>query len=222
MRIKNNCPCINTDEACSSFLFGLSIASQYIENDTYKKILVVAPEKMSQQINWEDRGTCILFGDAAGAVILGKVEEPYGIIHSKLKTNGTGADLLKIDADGKIQMDGQEIFKFALEKGKEIVEEILEETKLDINEITYIIPHQANDRITQVIGKKLGLPKKMVSTIKNLGNTGSSSIPIALYKLYKTGKLKKGDYIITVAFGAGLTWGANLIRWNLDRKGDDK
>lgn len=227
LEIRNGCPAFDIQAACSGFVYGLSAASAYIKSGNYKKILLVCPEVMTRYVNYKDRDTCVLFGDGAGAAVLAPVENPFGVLGSVIKAEGERAELLTIPDSGSsrrilddpcIQMNGREIYEFAIKSGISIIKEVLEKSRIELNKVKYVIPHQANKRITESIGDCLQIPEKMVSNIEKLGNTGAASIPIALYELFENGKLRKGDLIITVGFGAGLTWGANLIRWNLKQK----
>lgn len=229
MNLKN-CPAWDLSAACSGFVYALSVASAYISSGVYKNILVIGADAFTRYVNWKDRNTCVLFGDGAGAVVLSQVEEGYGILGSYLAADGRGADFLKIPAGGSklpgseetikeglhyVSMNGQEVFKFAVRIIPEAVKRVLEEAKLSLDEVDYIIPHQANQRITEAAAARLGVDfKRMVSNIERFGNTSTASIPLVLDELWEKRKLKRGDILLLVGFGAGLTWGANLIRWH--------
>lgn len=221
--------------ACSGFTYGISIASQFIKGGLVKKALVIGVETLSKLVNWEDRNTCVLFGDGAGAAILTESNES-GIINTHLGSDGRGGELLKCkassltvnsnklkellnlneeDLESKfIEMDGKEIFKFAVKVMIKGIEEVLNDSNLKLDHIKYIIPHQANLRIIEHVAKRLGIDKnKFYINIHNYGNTSAASIPIALAEADEQGLLKKGDHLILVGFGGGLTWAASLIKW---------
>lgn len=221
--------------ACSGFTYGISIASQFIRNGTVKKVLVIGVETLSKLVDWNDRNTCILFGDGAGAAILEESNEK-GISSVYLGSDGRGAGLLKcksskldVNSDklkkllnskeedlemGFIDMDGKEIFKFAVKIMVKGIEEVLKDSNLELKDIKYIIPHQANLRIIDHVAKKFNIDKdKFYININHYGNTSAASIPIALAEVDEQGLLKKGDNIILVGFGGGLTWAASLIKW---------
>ncbi|MBV1816635.1 beta-ketoacyl-ACP synthase III [Clostridium cochlearium] len=221
--------------ACSGFTYGISIASQFIKNGVAKKVLVIGVETLSKLVNWKDRNTCILFGDGAGAAIIAESSEK-GISSVYLGSDGRGAELLKCksskldvnsdklkellnlkeeDLESKfIDMDGKEIFKFAVKIMVKGIEEVLKDSNLELKDIKYIIPHQANLRIIDHVARKFNIDKdKFYINIHNYGNTSAASIPIALAEVDEQGLLKKGDNIILVGFGGGLTWAASLIKW---------
>lgn len=216
--------------ACTGFIYGMTIASQFIECGMYKTVLLIGADAFTRHINWKDRSTCILFGDGAGAVVLKAVDEGYGLISSYLAADGSGADLLKIPAGGSanpgsedtvrnglhyVQMNGSEVFKFAVRILPEAVIKALEKAGLTVDDIDYLIPHQANIRIINSAADRLGISKeKIIVNLEKYGNTSTASIPLAFYDLYKTGGLKRDDIVVFVGFGAGLTWGANVIRWH--------
>lgn len=204
----------DTQAACAGFASGLQNAFAQIKSSEYRKVLLVCPKAMSRLLNWKDRTTCILFGDAAAAVVLEKSEEP-GIVGSIIKSDGRLHDILKVNS--KIKMEGRKVFKEAIKCGEEIIPEILEKYELKIEDIDFFIPHQANQRITDSLCEKLNIPQeKTISNIAKYGNTSSASVPLAIDEIYREGRLKKGNLILTVSFGAGFTWGANIIRWIKD------
>lgn len=214
---------------CSGFVYALWTASQAVETGAYRCVLVIGADILSRQVNWEDRATCVLFGDGAGAVVLTPVEEPYGVLSGVLGADGTGAPLLHVPAGGTreplsaeviaqkrhtIQMRGREVFKFAVTIMGEVSMQALEQAGIAPEEVSLFIPHQANIRIIQAAAERLNLPMERVFVnVDRYGNTSAASIPIALYEAWVSGRLQKGDVVVVVGFGAGLTWGACVIRW---------
>ncbi len=214
---------------CSGFVYALWMASQAVETGAYRCALVIGADILSRQVNWEDRATCVLFGDGAGAVVLTPVEEPYGVLSGVLGADGTGAPLLHVPAGGTreplsaeviaqkrhtIQMRGREVFKFAVTIMGEVSVQALEKAGIAPEEVSLFIPHQANIRIIQAAAERLNLPMERVFVnVDRYGNTSAASIPIALYEAWASGRLQKGDVVVVVGFGAGLTWGACVIRW---------
>ena len=215
--------------ACSGFLYGLYVADSFIRSGMHKKILVVGTEVLSKITDWEDRTTCILFGDGAGAVIVEPTIEDRGILSMSVNSDGSMWDLLHLPAGGSkipasresvdnklhfIKMRGNETFKFAVRALEDLVIRILEENKLDPSQISLLIPHQANLRIIQATADRLGIPmEKVLINIDKYGNTSAASIPIALDEALTTGRVKEGDYILLEAFGGGLTWASALLKW---------
>ncbi|MDI6715924.1 MAG: beta-ketoacyl-ACP synthase III [Actinomycetota bacterium] len=229
-----NCAAFDLQAACTGFVYGLAVASQFIETGMYKTVLLIGADAFTKHINWKDRGTCILFGDGAGAVVLQQVEEGYGVLGSYLDADGKGSDLLKIPAGGSlqpgneftvknglhyVQMNGNEVFKFAVRILPEAATKVLNEVGLSIDDVDYLIPHQANMRIITAAAERLGIKQEKIAVnIEMYGNTSTASIPLALNDLYKSNRIKKGDILLFVGFGAGLTWGANVVKWAI--KGD--
>lgn len=208
-----NAAAMDIGAACAGFMYGMIVAKQFIDNRAYKNILVVGVEKLSKITDWTDRNTAVLFGDAAGAAVLGPVSEGNGILSFELGSNGAGAkDLYQ---DGKyIYMNGREVFKFAVRQMGESAVNVVEKAGLTKDDIDALIPHQANIRIMEASRERLGLPEeKLVKTVHKYGNTSSSSIPLALYDAVQSGKVKDGDIVVLVGFGGGLTWGAVALRW---------
>jgi 3-oxoacyl-[acyl-carrier-protein] synthase-3 len=217
--------------ACSGFVYGITIADQFIKSGFYRNIVIIGAETLSRFINWNDRTTCVLFGDGAGAVVLsGNSDDNRGIIKTILGTNGfKPAEWLDIEAGGSykpggtytnnnseyfIRMNGREIFKFGSKILVSAILEILKKSHLSITDIDYIIPHQANMRITQHVASILKINEdKFIMNINECANTSAASIPIALDQAVKSGKINTGDRLILVGFGAGLTWGSALIDW---------
>ena len=209
--------------ACSGFVAAYQIAQAYVESGRYQSILVIGSEVLSTLTNWQDRGTCILFGDGAGATII-KAQEGRKY-HSVLHSDGSMGGALTCNSrnnlisgglpvDTYMQMEGQEVFKFAVKKVPEAINEVLEKNELRIEEIDWLILHQANRRIIESISKRLQIPiEKIPMNLQEYGNTSSASIPLLLDELNTAGKLKSGQKIIMVGFGAGLSWGAVILEW---------
>jgi 3-oxoacyl-(acyl-carrier-protein) synthase III len=217
--------------ACTGFIYGITVAKQFIETGYYKKVLVVSSEGMSKVTEWKDRNTCVLFGDGAGAAVLGVVEDGYGIMSTYIDADGSlGHNITlpflhvpeedvkrRINYENKrtLWQDGAEVFKFAIKTMPLASEKVLKDAGLTIDDVNYIIPHQANIRIIESAAKRLGiLLEKVYTTIRKFGNISSASIPVALTHAYKEKCLKKGDNIVLVGFGGGLTWGAALLKWS--------
>jgi len=207
---------------CSGFIYALNIADLYIRGGQARNVLVVGTEVLSRILNWQDRTTCVLFGDGAGAVVLQRSEKP-GILSTKLHADGSQRCMLsapgqiingKIEGEPFIKMDGQGVFKFAVKSLSLVAEEVLAENKLSGADIDWMIPHQANIRIIEATAKKLGLGMdKVVLTVDIHGNTSAASIPLALDVAVRDGRIKPGQHLLMEAVGGGFTWGAALIRW---------
>ncbi|MBS4188869.1 ketoacyl-ACP synthase III [Bacillus sp. FJAT-49705] len=207
-----NAAAMDISAACAGFMYGMITAKQFIETGAYKHILVVGVEKLSRITDWEDRNTAVLFGDGAGAAIIGPVSEGRGILSFELGADGTGAKHLY--QDEYIIMNGREVFKFAVRQMGESCIHVLEKAGLSKEDVDLLIPHQANIRIMEAARQRLELPEeKMSKTVHKYGNTSSSSIPIALVEELEAGKVKDDDLIVMVGFGGGLTWGAIALRW---------
>ena len=213
---------------CSGFSYAIDVANQMIRTGAYPNALVIGADVMSGTLDWTDRSTCILFGDGAGAVVLGPVESG-GILSSVLGADGSGVPLLYIAAGGsrepltsagmesgrnRICMNGREVYKFAVQIMGEVSAEALEACELSASDVSLFIPHQANIRIIESAAKRLGLPpEKVFVNLDRYGNTSAASIPLALDEAVKAGRVNRGDIVVTVGFGAGLTWAANVIQW---------
>ncbi|WP_341764197.1 beta-ketoacyl-ACP synthase III [Candidatus Tisiphia endosymbiont of Beris chalybata] len=214
-------PSFDLQAVCSGFIYGLHVADSLISSSKYKTILLVGAEKMSSLLDWNDRATCILFGDGAGAVILQYSDDNSGIIDSHIYSDGRYYDLLYTDGgvsmngkSGKLKMKGQEVFKYAVEKMSKSAEEIMHNNHLTTDDIDYFVPHQANIRIIEAIAERLNFaPNKVVKTVTEHANCSAASIPLALASLKNCHNLKKGDILLLSAMGAGVTWGSALIRW---------
>jgi len=215
---------------CSGLAYSIEVARGLINNGNMKNILVMGAEKLSSIVNWEDRATCCLFGDGAGALILSEGDDSEGnIIDSIIKADGTGEAALKIlrggsrfpiedtlppKADRSLTMDGQAVYNFAVRVNTEMVKELLERNNLTSDDLAWIVPHQANYRIIKAAGKRLKIDEsKFFMNLEDYGNTSAASIGIALNEMHEKDLLKRGDYIITMGFGAGLTYAANLIKY---------
>ncbi|MGB9804348.1 beta-ketoacyl-ACP synthase III, partial [Desulfofundulus sp.] len=215
---------------CTGFIYALVCGSQFIAARAARIVLVVGTEVLSRLVNWQDRNTCVLFGDGAGAVVMGPVPEGYGILASRLGAEGSGAMLLSLPAGLSrrpaseetlakkqhfIHMNGREVFKFAVKVMEESCLAVLQAAGLSTRELDFLIPHQANIRIIEAAAKRLNLPLERVwVNVDRYGNTSAASIPLALHEALEARRIKDGDHVVMVAFGAGLTWGATLLRWH--------
>ncbi|MFD2208491.1 beta-ketoacyl-ACP synthase III [Virgibacillus halophilus] len=209
-----NAAAMDIGAACAGFMYGMITGKQFIETKTYKKVLVIGVEKLSKITDWEDRNTCVLFGDGAGAVVLGDVSDGKGILSFELGANGGGAKHLYENENGHIIMNGREVFKFAVRQMPDSSVNVVEKIGLKRDDVDYLIPHQANIRIMNAARERLGISEeKMATTIKKYGNNSSASIPMALAESVANGKIKDGDLVVLVGFGGGLTWGAVAMRW---------
>ena len=210
-----NIPAMDLSAACSGFVYALVTATQFIETNTYRNVLVIGSEKFSKVVDWTDRNTSVLFGDGAGAVVLGEVREDRGILSFDLGADGTGGKHLLIDQKtGYVGMNGREVFKFAVRQMPESSLKVIEKAGLKKEDIDFLVPHQANIRIIDAARERLGLDKEKVSTtVKQHGNTSAASIPLALFTDLENGMIHDDDVLIMVGFGGGLTWGSVCIRW---------
>ncbi|BAQ10269.1 3-oxoacyl-acp synthase [Bacillus sp. OxB-1] len=207
-----NAAAMDVSAACAGFMYGIVTAKQFVESGAYPYVLVVGVEKLSKIMDWEDRGTAVLFGDGAGAAVIGKVSEGRGILSFELGADGSGGKHLF--QDRYIQMNGREVFKFAVRQMGESAESVIEKAGLTKEDVDYLIPHQANMRIMESSRERLGLPpEKMSKTIHKYGNTSAASIPISLVDDVAEGKVKDDDVIVLVGFGGGLTWGGLCVKW---------
>jgi 3-oxoacyl-[acyl-carrier-protein] synthase-3 len=238
--ISDKCGLVNAfsydlNAACSGFIYALTTASKFIETGTYKKVIVVGADKMSSIIDYTDRATCIIFGDAAGAVLLEGNDEGNGLIDHQLHTDGSGVVHLHQKAGGSnrpathetvdarehyVYQEGAAVFKFAVTKMADVSEEILKRNNLTADDVAYLVPHQANKRIIDATANRLGLSEeKVMLNIMNYGNTTNGTIPLCLHEWEP--KLKKGDNLILSAFGGGFTWGALYLKWAYDGSNSD-
>jgi len=223
------CCAFDLAAACSGFLFGMTVAEQFIRTGAAKYVLVIGAELLSRYLDYKDRATCVIFGDGVAAAVFGPVEPPSGILAHELHTEGQYADHLFIPAGGTalpascqtveqgghyIKMRGNELFKVAVRSLEDVSRQVLKKAGLTAHDLDLFIPHQANQRITEAVRERLGVcPEKLYSNISRVGNTSSASIPICLDECVQSGRLKKGDLVLMSAFGAGVTWGAVLMRW---------
>jgi len=225
-----DCGAFDLLAACTGFIYGVSMAADAIKSGAIKNAIVIGAETLSRLVNWSDRGTCILFGDGAGAFVLQRSQEAGGVMASILRSDGSGADLLSIPAGGSsfpasnhtldnemhyIQMNGREVYRFATRVMARATMQVVSRAKLDMEDIDLIIPHQANLRIIDAAARGLKLPmEKFMVNVDRYGNTSAASIPIATVEAFEQGRMQKGDNLVMVGFGAGLTWGALALQWS--------
>ena len=223
------CGAFDLGAACTGFVYAVEAGRGLIAGGNFRNVLVIGAEKMSSMINWEDRSTCVLFGDGAGAVLLGPAEGNAGVLASRLYSDGSGADALIVRAGGVrtplrdspdipvedkyISMDGRRVYNFAVQANTELFKTLLSDAGITIDQVKYIVPHQANVKIIKAAARRAGIPlEKFYINIEEYANTSAASIPIALNDLWSREELKAGDIIMMVGFGAGLTYGGQLIR----------
>lgn len=223
------CAAFDLEAACSGFIYGLEIGQQFIMSRTYDTVLVIGAEKLSSIVDWQDRNTCVLFGDGAGAVILQNRPNSHGLLTVVMGADGSKANLLSMPAGGSrcpatadsvnarlhyLRMDGKETFKNAVQAMLTAAQEALRRCELDIKQIKCVIPHQANRRIIDAVGERLGVAtEQLFVNLDRYGNTSAASVAIALDEAVSSGRIHRGDLILLVVFGAGLTWGAAVIEW---------
>lgn len=222
-----NATCFDISAACTGFIYGLSIAATFIKTGEAKVALVVGAEVLSKMVNWKDRNTCVLFGDGAGAAIL-RASEQEGIMSISTYSEGDKGEYLKSVgvplnnpyvkdekySDSYVSMNGKEIFKFALRVLPQSINDVLKKASHSLEDIKYIVPHQANLRIIEAVAKKLNISEdKFYTNLKSFGNTSGASIPLALDEMARKGLIKRGDKIILSGFGGGLTYGATILKW---------
>lgn len=220
--------CFDISAACSGFLYAITTASQFIQNGLFKNALVIASEKITNLVDWNDRSTCVLFGDGAGACVLTPVKAPHGIIASYLHAQGHHDHLMEVITTSReplsqkkelvylpyLVMQGKELFKIAVHSMAEALQLAAQKAHLKLSDIDLVVPHQANDRIISAVAKVLDFPKeKIFVNIDKYGNMSAASIAVALYEAVEQGKIKRGDIVALVAFGAGLVSAANIVRW---------
>jgi 3-oxoacyl-[acyl-carrier-protein] synthase III len=217
------------EAACSGFIYGLEVAQQFIMSRTYDTVLVIGAEKLSSIVDWKDRNTCVLFGDGAGAAVLQNRPNAHGLLTAVMGADGEKADLLFMPGGGSrcpataesvdarmhfLRMEGKETFKNAVQAMQTAAEEALRRCEIDISRVKCIIPHQANRRIIEAVGERLGArPEQMFINVQRYGNTSAASVAIALDEAVSSGIIQRGDLILMIVFGAGLTWGAAVIEW---------
>lgn len=224
-----NAAAFDMEAACTGFIYGVATASQFVATGMYKTVLVIGGETMSKILDWKDRSTCILFGDGAGAAVLQPVKKEFGFLSFELGSDGSGGKLLSQPAGGSfcpaslesvqqnlhtLQMQGKEVYKFAVRIMGDISVKVLEKAGLVQEDVDLLIPHQANIRIVDAAVKRLGISAdKVVINLDKYGNMSAASVPVALDEAVKEGRINEGDIIVMVGFGAGLTWGACVLRW---------
>jgi len=217
-RLGASCPAFDLQAVCAGFVFALSTAQQYIENGSAKNILVVGSETMSKIVDWKDRSTAILFADGAGAVVL-SADSNTGIKHSKLYSDGSYLSSLHvnnngIDELGTIEMEGNEVFKIAVNRLSDLAEETLKDCNMNSESLDWMVPHQANIRIIKAVAKRINLPmEKVIQTLDTHGNTSAASIPLALDVGVRDGRIKKGDTLLFEGIGGGFSWGSILTEF---------
>ncbi len=222
----NGCPAFDVNAACSGFIYALTVADKFIRSGAARTVLVVGAETLTRMLDWSDRGTCVLFGDGAGAVVLKADSEP-GILSTHLHADGGKKELLwnpvgvsvgfkpgEHNAGVKVLMTGNDVFKHAVKALDSVVEETLEANGLDRHDIDWLIPHQANLRIIEATAKRLDMPmERVIVTVDKHGNTSSGSVPLALDEAVRSGKVQRGQLVLLEAFGGGFTWGSALLRY---------
>lgn len=230
------CPAYDVNAACTGFVYAMQAGVTAIESGRHRCVLVIGADALTRHVDFTDRATCVLFGDGAGAVVLRTAEEP-GVLGISLGSDGSGCDMLMIPAGGSaapataerieghehhVKMSGNEVFKFAVRVIPRVTLEALEQSDLTLQDLDWLVPHQANQRIITAAAERLGMPEDRVfSHVSMTGNTSAASIPLALDDLYTSGRLSPGDTLALVGFGAGLTWGAAIVRWTLARPNEE-
>ena len=216
-----DCVAFDVHAVCTGFLYALSVADSMLRSGNARKALVIGAETFSRILDWEDRATCVLFGDGAGALVLGAEESESGILATKLHADGRHNDLLFVDGGpsttgtvGKLRMKGREVFRHAVVNLAEVLNEVLADAGLTAADVDWVVPHQANARILDATAKKLGLPaEKVVVTVDQHANTSAASVPLAFDAAVRDGRIKRGDLVVLEAMGGGFTWGAAALRY---------
>jgi 3-oxoacyl-[acyl-carrier-protein] synthase-3 len=216
-----DCIAFDVHAVCTGFLYALSVADSMLRSGNAKKALVIGAETFSRILDWEDRATCVLFGDGAGALVLSAEESESGVLATKLHADGRHNDLLFVDGGpsttgtvGKLRMKGREVFRHAVVNLAEVLNEVLEDAGLTAADVDWVVPHQANARILDATAKKLGLPaEKVVVTVDQHANTSAASVPLAFDTAVRDGRIKRGDIVVLEAMGGGFTWGAAALRY---------
>ena len=217
----DDCIAFDVHAVCTGFLYALSVADSMLRSGGASKALVIGAETFSRILDWEDRATCVLFGDGAGALVLSAEDSESGILSTRLHADGRHNDLLFVDGGpsttgtvGKLRMKGREVFRHAVVNLAEVMGEVLEGAGLSTGDVDWVVPHQANARILEATAKKLGLPpEKVVVTVDRHANTSAASVPLALDTAVKDGRIKRGDIVVLEAMGGGFTWGAAALRY---------
>jgi 3-oxoacyl-[acyl-carrier-protein] synthase III len=217
----DDCIAFDVHAVCTGFLYALTVADSMLRSGSASTALVIGSETFSRILDWEDRGTCVLFGDGAGALVLKAEDGERGILATKLHADGRHGDMLYVDGGpsttgtvGKLRMKGREVFRHAVVNLADVLTEVLVEAGLDASEVDWVVPHQANSRILDATARKLGLdPAKVVVTVDKHANTSAASVPLALDTAVRDGRIKRGDLIVLEAMGGGFTWGAAALRY---------
>jgi 3-oxoacyl-[acyl-carrier-protein] synthase-3 len=217
----DDCVAFDVHAVCTGFLYALSVADSMLRSGSAKKALVIGSETFSRILDWEDRATCVLFGDGAGALVLAAQESEAGILATRLHADGRHNDLLFVDGGpsttgtvGKLRMKGREVFRHAVVNLADVLTEVLESAGLNAADVDWVVPHQANARILDAMAKKLGLPpEKVVVTVDRHANTSAASVPLAFDAAVKDGRIRRGDVVVLEAMGGGFTWGAAALRY---------
>ena len=217
----DDCIAFDVHAVCTGFLYAVTVADSMIRSGNADKALVIGAETFSRILDWEDRGTCVLFGDGAGAIILGAAEDGSGILATKLHADGRHNDMLFVDGGpsttgtvGKLRMKGREVFRHAVVNLADVMTEVLDAAGLTADDVDWVVPHQANARILDATAKKLGLsPAKVIVTVDRHANTSAASVPLALDTAVRDGRIQRGDTIVLEAMGGGFTWGAAVLRY---------
>jgi 3-oxoacyl-[acyl-carrier-protein] synthase-3 len=223
-----NAGAFDLNAACSGFVYGLDVASRYVKTDPSMKILLIGAETLTSRVNWQDRNTCVLFGDGAGAAVVAGSDDGSGVLATRLYADGSLWELLSMDAapsmnpdiglpesDGSyIKMAGKDVFKYAVRAMGDAVTALLEQENISFDDIDLVIPHQANIRILKSLSDRLSVPlEKFYLTVQKYGNTSAASVPLTLDEANRSGRLRKGDLVLFSVFGGGFTWGSALLRW---------
>ena len=216
-----DCVAFNVHAVCTGFLYALSVADSMLRSGSARRALVIGAETFSRILDWEDRGTCVLFGDGAGALVLAAEESEGGILATRLHADGRHNDLLFVDGGpsttgtvGKLRMKGREVFRHAVTNLADVLNEVLNAAGLTIDEVDWIVPHQANARILDATARKIGVsPDKVVVTVDRHANTSAASVPLAFDTAVRDGRIKRGDLVVLEAMGGGFTWGAAALRY---------
>lgn len=224
-----NASAFDIGAACAGFIYGCEVVGSMIESGKIKRALLIGVDVLTKTMDWKDRSTCILFGDGGGAALLEAGDGPRGLIATSLKADGSGGKYIKIESGGSVHpfqmqqqhgcspylyMEGKEVYRFAVKAMGDSCMSALEKANMKVEDVDLFVPHQANERIITAASDRIGLPhEKVFMNVQKYGNMSAGSIPVALYEAQAQGRLKQGDVVMTVGFGAGLVWGANLIRW---------
>ena len=217
----NDCIAFDVHAVCTGFLYALTVADSMLRSGNARKAIVIGSETFTRILDWEDRATCVLFGDGAGALILGAEETDGGILATRLHADGRHNDLLFVDGGpsttgtvGKLRMKGREVFRHAVVNLADVLNEVLEAAGLTSADVDWVVPHQANARILDATARKLGLPpEKVIVTVDEHANTSAASVPLAFDRAVKDGRIKRGDVVVLEAMGGGFTWGAAALRY---------